>query len=208
MNDPVRTEQPPLTPRRAPDAPHELFASWFADAEQAGVPLPHAMTLATATRRGVPSARAVLMKDHGPDGLTFFSNALSRKGGELATNPVAALVFVWTPLDRQVRVEGTVEQVPDEVVDAYWATRPPRARAGGAVSPQSRPITSRAQLLDEVQQAEAEHPEGVPRPAHWAGYLVRPTRWEFWQGRPDRLHDRVQYDLDDRGAWAKLRLAP
>lgn len=181
---------------------------WFSDAVEAGIAEANTMVLATATPDGSPSCRAVLLKGLDERGLVFFTSYASRKGRELADNPRAALVFVWIPLHRQVRVEGGVEQVSAGESDAYFATRPAGARLGAASSPQSEPIPDRGWLEQRVAMLAAEHPDGdVPRPSWWGGYRLVPTSVEFWQGRPDRLHDRVRYRRV-ASEWAVERLAP
>ena len=203
----MTSHAPLLDPASAPDDPLTLFETWFSAAQDAEVPLPHWMALATSTPDGAPSVRAVLLKGHGRDGLVFYTNRRSRKGRELAVNAHAAVCFVWTQLDRQVRVEGPVELVDDATSDEYWESRPLRARAGAAASPQSRIIAARDELVAEVEQLEEDHPDGVPRPDHWGGYRIVPVRWEFWQGRDDRLHDRLRYESTGNG-WVRERLAP
>jgi pyridoxamine 5'-phosphate oxidase len=183
---------------------------WLADAQEAGVTEPNAMVFATATADGVPSARTVLLKGADARGLVLYTNLTSRKGGEALGNPQASLVFPWIDLQRQVVVCGTVEPVPAEESDAYFASRPRGSQLGAAASPQSQPIPDRAVLEDARAQLEQRYPEGtpVPRPEHWGGLLVVPRTVEFWQGRPDRLHDRLRYRRTDGDAWAVERLAP
>jgi pyridoxamine 5'-phosphate oxidase len=176
---------------------------WLDEARAAGIELPEAMTLATATRDGAPSARMVLLKDVDDDGLSFFTNYDSRKGLELAENPRAALVLYWHPLGRQVRVEGTVTRLPAAESDKYFESRPPGSRRSAAVSPQSRVIGTR----EELEQAAEALSDDVRRPEWWGGYRFAPERWEFWQHRVDRLHDRFRYRPDD-GGWIVERLAP
>ena len=189
--------------------PGAQFRAWFADAEAAGVRLPETAVLATATAGGAPSARAVLVKAAGDDGFVFFTNYESRKGGELAENPQAALVFLWQPLGRQVRVEGTVERATAEESAAYFATRPTDSRIGAWASPQSTVIASRDELERRVAEAEERFGDGdVPRPPHWGGYRLTPETVEFWQHRDSRLHDRLRYRRDADGAWIVERLAP
>lgn len=184
------------------------FDRWFSAAVDAGIEEANTMVLATATPDGTPSARAVLLKDLDDRGLVFFTSYSSRKGRELADNPRAALTFLWIPLHRQVRIEGVVEQVSAGESDAYFATRPSGARLGAASSPQSEPIPDRSWLERRVASLAAEHPDGdVPRPPWWGGYRLVPTSVEFWQGRPDRLHDRVLYRRAP-SAWTVERLAP
>lgn len=188
--------------------PVPVFERWFAEAVDAGVIQPNTFVLATADGAGRPSARAVLMKDFSRGGLTFYSNRASRKGDELAANPRAAACFVWLSLHRQIRMEGAVEPVSDEVSDAYFRTRPPGARLSAAASPQSRVVPSRSHLEARVAELARAHPEGdVPRPDAWGGYRIVPDQVEFWQGRPNRLHDRVRYQADGDG-WKVDRLAP
>ncbi|WP_412061517.1 pyridoxamine 5'-phosphate oxidase [Rubrivirga sp. IMCC45206] len=190
-----------------PADPFALFAAWFADAQAADTREPNAMTLATATADGTPSARIVLLKgvDHG---FCFYTNHESRKGRELDANPCAALVWWWPEVERQVRVEGRVERVEAETADAYFASRPRGSRLGAWASPQSRPIPDRRTLEVLLEEIEAETADDdVPRPGFWGGYRVVPEAVEFWQGRASRLHDRHVYRRDDDG-WTTERLAP
>jgi len=180
---------------------------WLEEARAAGIDLPEAMTLATATREGAPSARMVLLKDVTDDGLSFFTGYASRKGGELAENPRAAAVLYWHPLGRQVRVEGTVARLPEAASDEYFRSRPVGSRLSAAVSPQSEVIASREELESAAERLGLEVGEGVPRPATWGGYRLTPTAWEFWQHRLDRLHDRFRYRPGE-GGWIVERLAP
>jgi pyridoxamine 5'-phosphate oxidase len=185
---------------------------WLAEAVRARAHEPNAMTLATATPDGRPAARVVLLKGVDGRGLSFYTNLESRKAAELSANPRAALVFWWPELERQVRVEGRVERVGDAEADAYYASRPLGSRLGAWASPQSRPLADRAALDARLAEAEARFagagPEGPPRPPFWGGFRVVPDAFEFWQGRPDRLHDRLAYAPDGRGGWAVTRLAP
>jgi pyridoxamine 5'-phosphate oxidase len=188
--------------------PLEQFRRWFADAESAGVRAPHAMALATAAADGAPSVRMVLLKGADADGFAFFTGYGSRKGGELDSNPQAALLFYWDPLGRQVRVEGSVERVSAAESDAYFATRPRGAQLAAAASRQGRVLGDRAELDAAVSELESEHADGeVPRPEHWGGYRLRPETYEFWQHRESRLHDRLRYRRDD-GRWRVERLSP
>ena len=183
--------------------PLRQFESWFAAAREAGLRAPEAMALATATPDGAPSARMVLLKGADERGFVFFTSYESRKGDELEANPRVALLFYWEPLGRQVRVEGTVERVSDEESDAYFASRPPGSRAGAAASRQSRPLADRA----ELERTVAALGDDVARPEWWGGYRVRPERYEFWQHRENRLHDRFLYERDGE-AWSIRRLYP
>jgi pyridoxamine 5'-phosphate oxidase len=181
--------------------------AWLEEARASGVPLPEAMTLATADASGKPSARMLLLKSVAPEGFTFFSGYESRKGRELDENPRAAIVVYWHELGRQVRIEGVVRRLPAEASDAYFETRPPRSRAAAAASRQSVPIEDREQLESELERLLAEHGSAVPRPASWGGYLLEPETIELWQHREDRLHDRLRYTRDG-DAWRLERLAP
>jgi pyridoxamine 5'-phosphate oxidase len=187
--------------------PFKQFARWFDDALRAELPLPNAMTLATANSDGRPSARVVLLKGVDADGFVFYTNYESRKARELAVNPYASLVFLWTQLERQVRVEGAVEKVSAEESDEYFDSRPLGSRLGAWASPQSRPLPSRLTLASKVAAIMLRYGTAPPRPPHWGGYRVRPDAIEFWQGRPDRLHDRLLYTRKD-GGWKIGRLAP
>ncbi len=190
--------------------PMRQFERWLSEAIRAEVPEPTAMTLATGDAAGRPSARIVLLKGAGPEGFVFFTNYESRKGGELAARPDAALLFHWVELERQVRVEGRVAKIPAAESDAYFASRPLLSRVGAWASPQSRVIPDRAWLEHEFEASRrriaADGPE-VPRPTHWGGYRLAPVVMEFWQGRSSRLHDRIRYRRDD-AHWRVERLAP
>lgn len=192
--------------------PIDQFARWFADAQAAGVPEPNAMTLATAAGGGVPSARVVLLKALDERGFAFFTNYDSRKGAELAANPRAALCFYWQPLERQVRVEGTVAKTSREESEAYFHSRPVAAQVGAWVSRQSVTIASRAELERLQQEVVARFGVDsggvVPLPDFWGGYRVVPQSIEFWQGRPSRLHDRLLYTRQPDGTWRISRLSP
>jgi pyridoxamine 5'-phosphate oxidase len=184
------------------------FDRWLHQAVEAGLREPNAMTLATSSRDGMPSARMVLLKGVDGGGFVFYTNYGSAKGTELERNPHAALVFFWNELERQVRIEGTVGKVSRQESDAYFAVRPLKSRFGAAVSPQSEVVPGREWLENRMRALEAEFGEaGPPRPEHWGGYRLIPERLEFWQGRQDRLHDRVLYLLKE-GVWRISRLAP
>jgi len=185
------------------------FGRWFDDANAAGLVEPSAMTLATAGADGVPSARMVLLRGVDRRGFVFYTNYDSRKAAELAANPRAALVFWWGELQRQVRVEGPVERTSQEESAAYFRTRPPGSRLSAWASPQSRVIPGRAVLDERVAELAARHPDGdVPLPPFWGGYRLVPEVVELWQGRPNRLHDRLRYTRAAAGGWRIQRLAP
>ncbi len=188
--------------------PLEQFHRWLADAVRCELPEPNAMTVATVGANGRPSCRPVLLKGADARGLVWYTNYESRKGRELAVNPYAALQFHWVELERVVRVEGQVEQVAAEESDAYFAERPLANRIGAWASPQSEPIPNRAFLLERAAYFAAQYGLNPPRPPHWGGYRLIPDYWEFWQGRPSRLHDRIAYLPDPQGGWRRQRLAP
>jgi pyridoxamine 5'-phosphate oxidase len=189
--------------------PFTQFGDWVQAAIDAGLPEPNAMVLATAAADGRPSARTVLLKAYDERGFTFFTNYGSRKGGELAANPRAALVFPWVELERQVIVVGDVTRTTAEEAAAYFARRPRGSQLGALASEQSTVLASRRQLEERLATLEARHPDGaaVPMPEHWGGFRVRPETVEYWQGRADRLHDRLRYRRTGTG-WAVERLSP
>lgn len=189
--------------------PLRQFEKWFQQALAANLPEPNAMTLATATSDGRPSARVVLLKAFDASGFAFFTNYEGRKGRDLTENPHAALLFFWAELQRQVRIEGTVTRVSEAESDDYFRSRPLGSRLGAWASPQSEVIPNREILEARVREMAQRYPDGeVPRPPFWGGFRVRPLTLEFWQGRPDRLHDRLRYRRDPAGGWCIERLAP
>jgi pyridoxamine 5'-phosphate oxidase len=191
-----------------PRQPLALFTQWLQAAADAHLPEPGAMTLATATADGAPSARMVLLRGFDERGLVFYTNYRSRKAAELDANPNAALVLFWASLHRQIRVEGTVEKVSAAESDTYFHSRPRSSRLGAIASPQSAVIAGRHVLDDRLAELLRLYADGeVPRPPHWGGYRVVPAMFEFWQGRDSRLHDRLRYCRAD-GAWLIERLAP
>jgi pyridoxamine 5'-phosphate oxidase len=184
------------------------FQKWFAQALQAEVVEPNAMTLATCAANGQPSSRIVLLKAVDERGFSFFTNYESRKGRELAENPNASLTFFWGGLERQVSVAGTVTKLPREESEAYFAVRPLGSQRGAWVSKQSRVVENRDFLEKRLREVEAEFGEKVPTPPYWGGYVLAPTTLEFWQGRPNRLHDRLLYRREADGSWLIERLSP
>ena len=181
---------------------------WYQKAIELQVPEPNAMTLATVDHNGQPSIRVVLVKDIDLQGLTFFTNYKSRKGLELANHPLASLNFFWQTIERQVRVNGTVEQVSSQESDDYFKTRPRGSQIGAWVSPQSEPIPNRLFLEHRLKEYQDRfEDQEIPRPPHWGGYIIKPRVVEFWQGRPNRLHDRMLYEYKE-GQWSLERLAP
>lgn len=183
------------------------FDKWFKEALNAALPEPNAMTLATCDSQARPSARIVLIKEYDERGFVFFTNYESHKGQDLTANNRAALLFFWPELERQIRIQGRVEKISAAMSDDYYITRPLASRIGAWASPQSQVLPSRTALEARVSAFEAEYGENPPRPAHWGGYRVVPQVLEFWQGRRDRLHDRIQYRLNN-GKWNIERLAP
>jgi pyridoxamine 5'-phosphate oxidase len=197
-----------LDETRAANEPLLQFTQWLDEAIKAEVPEPNAMTVATVGADGRPSTRIVLIKGFDARGLVWYTNYESRKGRELAAHPFAALQFHWVELERVVRIEGRVALTSDEESDAYYQSRPLDSRLGAWASPQSQPISSRAVLVAQAAKAAAVHGLNPPRPPHWGGYRLVPERWEFWQGRKSRLHDRLVYRQQDGGEWIRERLAP
>ena len=187
--------------------PLEQFQRWLSEAMQAKVNEPTAMNLATVGDNGRPQARIVLLKEVAAQGLVFFSNYQSRKGRALAHNPYAAVTFFWPELERQVRIEGIVQHLNNTDSDAYFKTRPYTSRIGAWASQQSEVISSKLELMTRATKFAAKYLLAVPRPPHWGGYLLIPNQFEFWQGRPSRLHDRIQY-IWQNDNWIRQRLAP
>ena len=185
------------------------FQSWFDAAVSADLPEPNAMTLSTVTSDGRPAARIVLLKGLDERGFVFYTNYRSRKGQELISTPFASLVFLWLPLERQVRVEGAVEKLSDEEMDAYFSSRPRGSQLGAWASDQSEEVRDRQQLEDNLAQLEQRYQnQPIPRPPHWGGFLIKPDLIEFWQGRPSRLHDRICYQKSTERNWRISRLSP
>jgi pyridoxamine 5'-phosphate oxidase len=201
-------EKGELDESQAHDVPLRQFAHWLEEAIRAELPEPNAMTVATVGEDGRPSTRVVLIKGYDERGITFYTNYDSRKGRELATRPQAALQFHWVELERVVRIEGRVEKVAEAESDEYFATRPLASRIGAWASEQSRPLSSRAALVARAAEYGLKYGISPPRPPHWGGYRVVPDYWEFWQGRPSRLHDRLAYTLLADGGWRRERLSP
>ncbi len=187
--------------------PFEDFAQWFEHARTSGFIEPNAMTLATADANGKPSARTILLRGWDREGFTFYTNYESRKGNDISANPHVALLFFWDKLSRQIRIEGSIEKITPGESDAYYESRPRGHRLGAWVSAQSRLIGGRDELDAKMNEIEARYPGDVPRPEYWGGYRVRPERFEFWEGRPNRLHDRLVYRRDGE-LWLVERLAP
>jgi len=191
------------------DGPFTLFGEWFADAKKSEPNDPDAVALATATPSGAPSVRMVLLKGWGPDGFVFYTNGHSRKGGELHSNPQAAMLFHWKSLRRQIRIEGTISEVSPEQADAYFASRSRDSQLGAIASDQSRPLGSRGEFLARIAKVTARHLVGkVPRPPHWTGFRLIPAAMEFWLDRPFRLHERRRFERASDGGWTSGLLFP
>lgn len=198
-----------LTEKKAAANPLKQFAKWWKQALAAEIDEVNAMTLATASADGFPSARIVLLKGFDENGFSFFTNYQSYKGRQLEENPKACLVFFWKELERQVRITGLVEKLPPAVSDDYFQSRPAASQLGAITSPQSQVVTGRDWLDEKYKEIKTTYKgEKIIRPSHWGGYLVKPVIMEFWQGRPGRLHDRLQYTLQQNGEWRLERLAP
>lgn len=205
----ITTVSRPLEERSLEADPFAQFARWFREATEEAIPLAEGMALATVTADGRPSCRIVLLKDHGEDGFTFYTNYGSPKAEQLESNGRAAGTFWWVALGRQIRIEGTVTRVSAETSDEYFATRPRMSQLSAWASRQSEPVSSREELdlqLQRVSKRFAGVP--VPRPPYWGGYLLVPDKIEFWQGREGRMHDRIVYERESNGVWKVSRLAP
>lgn len=188
--------------------PFVLFKQWFEEAQETEINDPDAIALASVDKTGMPSVRMVLLKEILPEGFVFYTNYTSRKSGELLATGKAAFVLHWKSLRRQIRVTGLVEQVPTDQSDAYFQTRSRGSRIGAWASQQSQPLNSRAELAEAVSRIEDTYSDGVPRPPHWGGFLIRPAEIEFWADGEFRLHDRFRFTQDSDGAWVSQRLYP
>lgn len=198
-----------LGDQQVAETPMDQFARWYAEILPTNVIEANAMVVATVDANGAPDARTVLMKDHGPQGVVFYTHYTSRKGQELAVNPHVAVVFYWPSMERQVRMVGIAERVSAETSDAYFASRPRGSQLGAVVSPQSQVVPDRQWLDAHYAELEASVGDGpVGRPESWGGYLIRPSRVEFWQGRSNRMHDRIVYEQEPEKGWRTSRLAP
>ena len=198
-----------LTEDTVDENPIKQFQFWLEEAIKAAAEEPTAFVLSTVSPEGKPSARVVLLKEVDERGFVFYTNYSSRKGKELEQNPFACFTFFWPALERQVRVEGNIVRVPEAESDAYFKSRPKGSQIGAWASPQSQVISGRdaLQVADQKYAEQFAHTDTIPRPSHWGGYILQPTRLEFWQGRPNRLHDRIMYEYVD-GNWQINRLAP
>jgi pyridoxamine 5'-phosphate oxidase len=206
--EPLAVDQT-LDEETADPNPLNQFQRWFDHAKAAGIRMPEAMTLATATPNGKPAARLVLLKEADASGFVFYTNYQSRKARELDANPFAALIFYWQQLDYQVRVEGPVERTSSAESDAYFASRPRESQLGAHASPQSEVVAGREPLERRFAELEESYRDReVERPEHWGGYRLRPERIEFWKSRPGRLHDRLLYERQPDGSWRRTRLGP
>jgi pyridoxamine 5'-phosphate oxidase len=214
MNDPgyLRNEygKSKLDERELPSNPVELFEKWLKEAFEEDLPEPTAMTLATANSEGRVSSRIILLKGFDTGGFQFYTNYKSRKGQDLEENNYASISFFWPELERQVRIEGRVQKISEKDSDLYHAARPRNNQLGAWASEQSAPVNDRQTLeaqYDAVKKAYKDHDQ-IPRPKHWGGYRLSPDRIEFWQGRENRLHDRIEYEADHSGRWSRQRLSP
>ena len=197
-----------LSESEVDSSPFVQFQHWFDQAVEAQLPEPNAMTIATATKDGIPSARIVLLKGFDDRGFVFYTNYNSHKAQELIDNPHAALVFLWTELERQIRIVGSVEKISAEESDTYFYSRPIASRLGAWASEQSQVIVNRSVLEQRLEDLKAQYEnQNIPRPSHWGGFRVKPVGIEFWQGRSSRLHDRLRYQLQN-GEWMLDRLSP
>ena len=201
-------ERGALDEHEAASEPLLQFQKWLAEALAENIPEPNAMTLATVSPQGRPSSRPVLIKDCDAQGIVWFTNYQSRKGHDLEVTPFAALQFHWVELERVVRIEGRVEKIAEVESDIYFASRPLASRIGAWASPQSETIAGRASIVARAAEFGLKFGLHPPRPAHWGGYRLVPDYWEFWQGRPSRLHDRISFRLQADGLWLRERLAP
>lgn len=189
--------------------PFEQFGRWWHDAIESSIIEVNAMTLATATKSGVPAARIVLLKGFSEKGFVFYTNYQSNKAQHIEENPAVSLLFFWKELERQVRIDGRIEKVSEAESDAYFSSRPQASQTGAWASPQSQPIANRYVIEEKFLEYSEQFKNGqITRPPHWGGYRVMPERVEFWQGRSSRLHDRIQYWLHPDGSWKIQRLAP
>jgi len=207
----VRTEykKQSLSEKDILQDPIAQFDKWWQEAVSSGIDEPNAMTLATASADGMPDARIVLLKGFNEKGFAFYTNYNSAKGQQLLENPRATLVLFWKELERQIRISGLVSLAPGKMSDDYFDSRPEGSRIGAWASPQSAPIESREWLEENERKMRSDWAgKPITRPVHWGGYLVKPVKMEFWQGRPSRLHDRIQYSLQNTGGWKIERLAP
>lgn len=202
-------EKRQLIESQVPDQPMSLFSAWFHEVREAGgVDEVNAMSVSTMGIDGFPKTRIVLLKQFTDDGFVFYTNYNSEKGKAIEQQPRICLSFFWHSLERQVIIKGIAERTAEEVSDAYFASRPHGSKLGAIVSNQSEIIPSRDELERKLAAIEQQYETQVPRPPHWGGYLVKPVEMEFWQGRPDRLHDRITYKKDNESGWKRFRLAP